>query len=132
MQFAKLQGRWELVRYATDINYQISGLFSKMFKFSLNAIRFDNDIVSFSDNRISNGNLYLQTGWIFDQELKAGYLYTDYTDIYHKQGFMKQKLLKKYNLDSEYVNSHTEWEIVQELGFDRIWDSGKIRWIYKC
>jgi hypothetical protein len=25
-------------------------------------------------------------------------------------------------------NSLSEWEILQSLGYDRIWDCGKIRW----
>ena len=43
-----------------------------------------------------------------------------------------KKYLKKYNLDEQYVLNNTEWAIVQNLGFDRIWDSGKIRWKYKA
>jgi hypothetical protein len=132
IQFAKIKNRWELIRYATDIQYHIPGLFSRLFIWSLNNIHFDTDIVSFSDNRISNGNLYYKSGWIYDKELPAGYFYTDYNNIFNKQGFMKQKLAKKYNLDREYVDNNTEWTIVQNLGFDRIWDAGKIKWIYPC
>ena len=27
------------------------------------------------------------------------------------------------------INGRTEWEVLQDLGYDRIWDTGKIKWI---
>jgi hypothetical protein len=45
-----------------------------------------------------------------------------------RKQFTQQKLLKKH---PKYDKSMTEWEIMQMLGYDRIWDSGKIAWILK-
>ena len=48
-----------------------------------------------------------------------------YTLRYHKLSLNKKKLEKLYpGIDTD----KTEWEIVQELGYDRIWDCGKIKW----
>ena len=47
----------------------------------------------------------------------------------NRQKYMKQKIKKMFNLTQEYIDANTEWEMMIELGFDRIWDSGKIKWV---
>jgi hypothetical protein len=47
----------------------------------------------------------------------------------NKEHYMKGKLIKKFGLDSDYVSSHTEWQIMQGLGYDRLWDAGKKIWM---
>lgn len=129
MSFAKTMGRMELIRYATDTNIVCSGLFSKMLKHAVQTFKFSGKIVSLSDNRVSNGNLYLQSGWTYEKEISPEYFYTiDYETILHKQNFRKEKLIKRFDLDPEWVANTTEWQIVQELGYDRVWDAGKKRW----
>lgn len=39
---------------------------------------------------------------------------------------MKSKIAKKFGVD---ITGKTEWELMQQLGYDRIWDSGKIKWV---
>ena len=46
---------------------------------------------------------------------------------HHKFGFRKQKLNKKYGLDLKM----TELEMTKKLGYDRIWDCGLIKYIYR-
>ena len=129
ISFAQNNGRMELIRYATDLQIVCSGLFSKLLKFSIDAFKFSGRIVSLSDNRHGNGNLYYQSGWKYESELPPDYSYTnDYTTREHKQRFRKNNLIKRFDLDPTYVKNTTEWEIVQELGYDRIWDAGKKRW----
>ena len=41
---------------------------------------------------------------------------------------MKSKLASRFGLDPDYVKNSTEWQIVQELGYDRLWDAGKKKW----
>jgi hypothetical protein len=61
--------------------------------------------------------------------LPPGYCYTDnYVTRYNRQNFMKHKLVNKYDLDPADVSDKSEWEIVRDLGFDRLWDCGKKRW----
>ena len=128
MSFALQKNRLELVRYATKIDSVASGLFSKMLKQSIKVFKFTGSITSLSDNRVSNGRLYLNSGFVYIEELKPDYYYTDdYNDRVHKQNGMKSKLIKRHNLPSE-ANQFTEWEIAEELGYDRIWDAGKVKW----
>jgi very-short-patch-repair endonuclease len=132
MAFSNQMNRLELVRYATKIDSVASGLFSKMFKKSIEEFNFTGNIISLSDNRISNGRLYLNSGFSNLEELNPGYCYTnDYVTRIHRQGVMKNKLIKKHNLDPDIAKTMTEWELAQELGYDRLWDAGKIKWIYE-
>jgi hypothetical protein len=129
ISFAQNNGRMELIRYATDLGIVCNGLFSRLLKFSINSFKLSGRIVSLSDNRHGNGNLYYQSGWKYESELPPDYMYTDdYQTRQHKQHFRKANLIKRFSLDPTWVANHTEWEIVQEFGFDRLWDAGKKRW----
>ncbi len=131
MSFSNQMNRLELVRYATKIDSVISGLFSKMLKYSIKEFNFTGNIISLSDNRVSNGRVYINSGFTYVEELKPGYCYTiDYNTRMNKQNCMKSKLIKRHNLDLSIVNQYTEWELAQELGYDRLWDAGKIKWNY--
>lgn len=46
---------------------------------------------------------------------------------FHKFGFRKQILHKKHGLPL----SMTETEMARSLGYDRIWDCGLIRYVYR-
>ena len=131
MAFSNQMNRLELVRYATKIDSVASGLFSKMLKQSIEEFKFTGNIISLSDNRVSNGRLYLNSGFINISEQSPGYCYTtDYVTRMNRQNGMKSKLIKRHNLDSSIANTMTEWELAQELGYDRLWDAGKVKWNY--
>ena len=73
----------------------------------------------------------LQLGFKFDDFIKPNYTYynsnVDRFKRFHKFNFRKAKLLKKYpNLDPRM----TETEMAKELGYDRIWDCGLIKYVY--
>ena len=129
MSFANKQNRLELVRFATDINTRCVGLFSKMFKSAVKNFGLEGDVYSMSDNRVSNGNLYKAAGWSFVRNVPPSYCYTrDQYTREDKQHFRKEKLAKKFDLDPVYVAANTEWQIMQDLGYDRLWDAGKKLW----
>lgn len=118
-----------LNRFATSSDYVINGLANKLLK------RFINDynpkkIISFADRRWtldSSNNLYTKLGFEHVGNTKQSYYYfkrTNSNDRFHKFRFSKKKMVKKYGFD----NSMTEWEMVKELGFDRIWDCGLFKY----
>lgn len=129
MSFAYHKGRMELVRFATDINAVAPGLFSRLFSQSIKQFGISGEVISMSDNRVSNGNVYLQSGWSHVRDLPPTYCYTkDQFKREDKQHFRKQKLATRFNLSQTYVDEHTEWQIMQDLGYDRLWDAGKKIW----
>ena len=118
----------ELTRYATKLRTNYPGLFTKMFKHACIHLP-DRNIISFSANCHSNGNLYKASGFEQSHIVKPTYFYTK--NYHSKEGryqYIKKRLLEKYpSLD----HTKTEWQLMQELGYDRIWDAGKIAWVFE-
>ena len=122
--------KWELVRYASKIGYIAQGIGGKLFKYFINKYEFS-EIKSFADRRWSinsNNNLYNRLGFSFDGYTSPDYRYVGKDGTRkHKFGFRKEKLGKKYNIDT----TKTENEITKELGFYRVYDCGLIKYVYK-
>lgn len=78
-------------------------------------------IISWSDNRWSNGRLYKELGMIPEE------LPPDYSYVFKNKRFSKQSC-KKSNLKKKGAIGNTELEMAKSLGYKRIWDCGKIRW----
>ena len=126
---------YELNRFATDINSICCGVGGKLFKHFVKNYNFKT-IKSFADRRWTinyENNIYSKLGF----EIEC-FTYPEYTYInknvdkykrFHKFGFRKQILLKKY---PDLLNENmTEKEMTQKLGYDRIWDCGLIKYVYK-
>lgn len=129
-------GSYDLTRFATNYNYSVYGLGSKLLKFFIN--NYDpTKIISFADRRWTinaEDNLYTKLGFTLIDVLKPDYRYFDPKDKlqirHHKFGFRKDILIKKHpNLLN---NSMTESEMVKILGYDRIWDCGLFKYQLIC
>jgi GNAT superfamily N-acetyltransferase len=79
-----------------------------------------NQIISWSDNRYSQGNVYEKIGFILDQELPPDYSYVSPDKKYRVS---KQSMIVPAGIN--------EKEYTLNLGFNRIWDCGKKRYVYK-
>ena len=124
---------WELTRFATDMNYKFQGVGGKLFSYfvkNFNPVV----VISFADRRWTvniNNNLYTKLGFEIAKVNKPDYrYYNERVDRYvrfHKMHFQKKKLIEKYGLDPKL----TELEMMRALGYDRIWDCGLIKYIYR-
>jgi hypothetical protein len=129
---AHTEGTYELKRFATDIEIVVSGIASKILKFFIKKYHPDR-IISFADLRWTSqkDNLYLKTGFSFERRIPPDYNYTFYKSgvayRFHKFGYGKSSIKKKF--PDVYSSEKTEWEMMQEKGFDRIWDCGKLRYV---
>ena len=113
---------YELYRYCCKACIQVVGVASKIFNYFLKKYKPEL-IESFSANDISNGNLYKYLGF---EKLSSsiGYWYIDkYMNRYHRYKFAKYILVKE-----GYDKNKTEFEIMNERGFYRIYDSGQTKW----
>lgn len=125
---------FELTRYCTHNDYRVVGVASKLLKHFINNNDVDN-IISFADRRwsISSNNLYITLGFKLTKVLQPDYTYHNSSihrlKRFHKFGFGKSSIKKKY--PEVYDETKTEWEMMQELGYDRIWDCGKLKYEYK-
>lgn len=86
-------------------------------------------IVSYSDNQYSVGNLYKILGFDLEKDNTAGYKYYSPFEkkMYHRFKFAKHVLVAT-GADA----SKTEFEIMDERGYLRIWDCGTRTWVLKC
>lgn len=115
---------YELVRYVTSKN--VIGGASRLLR---HFIKEHNPkiVVSYSDNQYSIGNLYKILGFELEKDNNAGYRYYD---PYNKKMFHRYKFAK-HNLVAEgYDSTKTEFEIMDEREFLRIWDCGTRTWVF--
>jgi hypothetical protein len=118
------EGSYELLRFCNALNTSVIGGASKLFKYFIKNYDFK-EIISYSDNSRSNGNLYKILGFENINET-INYYWTKNDIRYHRFNFRKDKLVKK-----GYDPNKTEIQIMSDLGYIRIFDSGTKKWIYK-
>lgn len=121
---------WNLARFASDNKYVCCGIGGKLFKYFTRNYVF-NVVKSFADKRWTydgKKNIYLDLGFKQEKNMMPEYRYFKYGEKirHHKFGFRKHLLSKRYGLD---INL-TETEMTKELGYNRIWDCGLIKYIY--
>lgn len=116
--------QFELIRFCNKLNTTVVGSASKLFKYFLKNYNF-NQVVSYSNNDISNGDLYKKLGFTNTTDPTINYYWCDNKKRYHRYNFNKRKLIK-----DGYDDSKTEVEIMHENGYYRIFGSGNLKWIF--
>jgi len=114
-----------LSRLCFSKDYSVRGGASKMFKYAKSTAKMIlgiKKIISWSDNRWSEGNVYKQLGFDVAQNLKPDYSYTMTT---------LQKRLSKQSMKKKNKQLLTEEQMRKSLNLGKIWDCGKKRWEYE-
>lgn len=124
---------WELNRFATDYNYRYQGVGGKLFNYFIKNYN-PKCVISFADRRWTinqENNLYTKLGFKLNSITKPDYKYyipkTDKFKRFHKFTFNKHKLSKLYG----FPLTMTEKEMAIKAGFDRIWDCGLFKYVWK-
>lgn len=112
--------QWELARFATSA--AVTGGASRLFKFFVNTFR-PRSVVSYCDHSWGSGKVYEIMGFQH-QSTQVGYWYTDYKQRHNRMKFRKSQIKDQVPAG----DTMTEWQIVQQLGYDRIWDCGQSTW----
>lgn len=114
---------YELVRYVSSKT--VVGGASKLLKHFIN-VHSPKLIFSYSDNQYSHGNLYKTLGFTLESNNTPGYRYYDprKKKSFHRFNFTKSKLVKL-----GFDTTKTEFKIMDELGYLRIWDCGSKTWV---
>ncbi len=121
---------WELSRFASELNTTVVGGASKLLSYFIKQYT-PKSIISYSNRRYSNGNLYKQLGFQFLHNSKPNYFYLekDHMDLLSRQQFQKHKLKDKLSI---FYPELSEWENMKLNGYDRIWDCGNGVWGLEC
>lgn len=122
------EGQVDLVRFCTK--EQVVGGFSKLLKAFLKDYGTC-EVVSYSDLRVSNGNLYDANGFEFVKQVKPSYYYVDTRRAefrYRKEKFQKKQMEKLFeNFDWDF----TERENAERNGLYQIFDVGLAKYSLK-
>lgn len=121
--------KWNLTRFSTDYNYAIPGLANKIFKYFINNVDNVKEVKTFLDRRWawSKVNVYDRMGFTLEKIERPDYNYVKRYERLHKFGFRKQKLSKLYGFSMDM----TEREMTEKLGYERIWNCGLIKYVWK-
>lgn len=120
---------WEMTRFCNKLNTVISGGAGKLFSHFVKTYH-PVSVVSYSDRRYFDGNLYLTLGFRFIQNTPPSYHYIskDYKHLMNRMMFQKHKQKNKLPI---FDSSLSEWENMKNNGFDRIWDCGHGKWVWE-
>ena len=116
------EGSYELARFCNQLNTVVVGGASKLFQhFTRN---YDpKHILSFANRDWSMGNMYSKLGMVDKGVTPPGYFYTKSQYRYSRFAFTKHKLI-----EMGFDSSKTEYDIMTEQGYFRIWDCGNLKY----
>jgi hypothetical protein len=118
------QGVYEIRRMAFSKN--IPGGANKMFSYFIK-MYLPKEVWSDCDRRWSSGKIYTSLGMNEFAKSKPNYWYVSgYINRHHRLNFTKKRLVNQ-----GHDAFKTEEEIMRDLGYDRIWDCGIIRFVWK-
>lgn len=107
------RGCMELIRFCTKKGFTVVGGFQKILK------RYEDvDIVSYSDGRYSDGDVYLKSGFDLLSDNGPTPWYTKDYDV----------LKHRYIIAKKVYPELTQWESAKKDGWDRVWDAGQKTW----
>lgn len=107
---------WELLRMCSAPGTQVMGGAQRLMRASGKT-----NIISYADRRWFTGQTYEKLGMTALEPAGPGYWYTDYSKRWHRSNFTKKQLVQH-----GYNPGNTEVQIMQQLGYDRIWDCGNL------
>lgn len=117
---------YELIRLCTKLGTTIVGGASKLFKYFLKVYK-PLSIISYANRRWSKGDIYQTLGFKLVNKTEPNYYYFDRDGIYSRLQFQKHKLL---NMKS-YSKDKSEWQIMMEEGYNKIYDCGNLVFEYR-
>lgn len=118
------EGQVELIRFCSD--GLVVGGFSKLLRNFLSDNKEVREVISFSDNRWSNGNVYEKNGFKLEYKTEPSYYWcSSKLERKHRRHFQKKYLKEMF---SNYDDNLTEKEICEANGLFKIWDCGLTKW----
>lgn len=111
-------GSYELLRMCSKPNTIIVGGANKLLKHFIKT-NSPKQIISYANRDWATGLVYEKMGFEFVKFTEIGYFYHKSKNKYHRYQFQKHKLVNE-----GYDKEKTEYEIMLERGFDKVWDTG--------
>lgn len=123
-------GKYELSRFCSKLNHSVVGGASKLFKYFIREYN-PHMVYTYADRRWTppSSNFYETIGFVKDGITPVGYWYYKPGQYkrHHRFRFRKDVVVRELGGDPK----KTEWQNMQEFGFDRIWDCGNYKYTWK-
>lgn len=120
-----IDGEYEMARYCSLLFSNVIGGASKLFSHFVKNHK-PKRITSYCDKRFGSGVLYEKLGFLKGKDSNPGYFYTKGTKKYNRFSFRKFNLVLK-----GYDKNKTEYEIMKDLGYNRVWDCGCMKFTWE-
>ena len=114
---------WEIIRMASIKGHSVVGGASKLLYHFRKLHR--GSLMSYSDNRVGNGDAYSKMGFSFVKETGPGYCYYKKGATFSRHQFQKKNIEKVCEI---YNSDLTELENAINNGYGRYWDCGNKVW----
>ena len=113
---------WEIIRLASEINTSVVGGFQKL----LVAFRKTNSgsIMTYADQRISEGNVYTKSGFRLLGETDPGYVWTDGDKVFSRYQTMRSNLTTL--LGEKFDSTKSEESNMFSAGFKKYHNCGNL------
>jgi len=121
-----IENSYELIRMCSKLNTTVLGGSNKLLNFFIKKYN-PGYILSYANRDWSNGNVYDKMGFSFIKFTTPGYFYTKSHIKYHRFNFQKHKLIKE-----GFDPDKTEYEIMTDRGFYKIWNTGNSVYEMHC
>jgi len=115
----------ELIRFATKLNTQVVGGFSKLLA-KIKSDLHTNEIITFADIRYSSGEIYKKFGTFVSQTTPA-YFWVDMSRSIRLNRFKTQKHKLSAMLGDKFDPNETEEQNMTRCGYIKIYDCGQLK-----
>ena len=113
------QYEWELLRYCTMGSVNVVGGASKLMSYFDE--HYDGSMISYSDRRWGDGELYSKLGFRHSHDTEPNYWYIKNQERYNRMKFQKHKLPQ---LLENFDPNKSEGENMKEHGYNKVYDCG--------
>lgn len=121
---------WELIRFCNKVYTSVQGGASKLLTYFIK-LHNPTSIISYADMKWSTGNMYDKLGFRYSHNTSPNYFYLKKSN----PSILKSRIcFQKHKLPLLFENvdlTKSEWEIMQENDYDRIWDCGNKVYIWE-
>lgn len=121
---------YEIARFSSTLNTSVVGGFSKLFNFF--TIQYNpNSCVTYADRRFGEGETYLNNCFQYMTSTKPNYWYYDKTTATLENRMKYQKSKLKTLFPMHFSETKTEFEIMTDAGYFKVYDCGSNKYIWK-
>ena len=112
---------YELIRFANTLDTTVLGGFQRLLKTFRN--EYKGSIISYANRRLFNGEIYKSAGFKELHTTSPGYIWINHDlNIISRYKTQKHKLIKNIG---ENISHLSEPEIMENLGYSKLWDCGQ-------